>query len=101
MCRSLSETCASKDSHHAQCDERWPERVMHVARVRLERHTLAKISPSWSLAVTRESNCRMWKHVQESQSRVENRSICVTPSSTQNSCNCTEMRNHTTTAVQN
>ena len=45
---------------------------MRAAKVRLERHTLAKISPSWSLVAIHESNCRTQVRDQESQSRVEN-----------------------------
>lgn len=58
---------------------------MHEAKVRLERHTLAKISPSWSLAAIHESNCRRRVRDQESQSGVENSSPRLPGSTTQNS----------------
>lgn len=55
-------------------------------KVRLERHTPAKISPSWSLAAIRESNCHRRVRGQESQSGVENPSLRPSGSTTQNSC---------------
>ncbi|WP_157785724.1 hypothetical protein [Bradyrhizobium liaoningense] len=54
------------------------DRVIHAAIVRLERHTLAKISPRWSRVATSESTCRMWKDKRQSQSGVEEGSICKT-----------------------
>lgn len=74
---------------------------MHEAKVRLERHTFAKISPSWSLAAIHESNCRRRVRGQESQSGVENPSLRLPGGRTQNGCNCTGMRNYITATVQN
>ena len=74
---------------------------MHEAKVRLERHTLAKISPSWSRLAIHESNCRMGKHQQESQSRVENPAMRITRSTAQNSCDYAGMRNFRNATVQN
>ena len=73
---------------------------MHVARVRLERHTLAKISPSWSHFAIHESNCRMWNPDEESQSRVENPSLRQSCGTTQNSCIYTGIWIFITGAVQ-
>ncbi len=73
---------------------------MHEAKVRLERHTLAKISPSWSLAAIHESNCRRRVRGQESQSRVENTSLRQSCGTTQNSCIYTGIWNFITGTVQ-
>lgn len=73
---------------------------MHEAKVRLERHTLAKISPSWSLVAIHESNCRRRVRDQESQSGVENPSLRLPGSTTQNSCVSTGIWNIITVAVQ-
>lgn len=73
---------------------------MHEAKVRLERHTLAKISPSWSLAAIHESNCRSRVRDQESQSGVENPSLRVPSSTSQNSCVSTGIWNIITVTVQ-
>jgi hypothetical protein len=73
---------------------------MYEAKVRLERHTLAKISPSWSLTAIHESNCRRWVRGQESQSRVENPSLRRSYRTTQNSCVSTGIWNFITVTVQ-
>lgn len=68
--------------------------------MRLERHTLAKISPSWSLAAIHESNCRSRVRDQESQSGVETPSLRVPGSTTQNSCVSTGIWNIIAVTVQ-
>lgn len=73
---------------------------MHEAKVRLERHTLAKISPSWSLAAIRESNCRRRVRDQETQSGVENAFLRLPGSTTQNGCVSTGIWNIITVTVQ-
>lgn len=73
---------------------------MHEAKVRLERHTLAKISPSWSLAAIHESNCRSRVRDQENQSGVENPSLRVPGSTTQNTCVSTGIWNIIPVTVQ-
>jgi len=74
---------------------------MHVVIVRLERHTLAKISPSCSRYSVHESNCRMCINTLDRQFGVENSSMHVTRGTTQNGCDYTGMRNFTTVKVQN
>lgn len=73
---------------------------MHEAKVRLERHTLAKISPSWSLTAIHESNCRSRVRDQESQFGVENPSLRVPSSTIQNGCVSTGIWNIITVTVQ-
>lgn len=74
---------------------------MQVAKVRLERHTPAKISPGWSRLATHESNCRTREREKTSQSGVENLSVRIIGNSTQNTCDYTGMRNFKTTMAQN
>src|SRR5437899_3356370 len=62
---------------------------MHEAKVRLERHTHAKISPSWSRLAIHESNCRTRERDRESRAGVENPSTCMPRSTTKNSSNYT------------
>ncbi|MGY4497529.1 hypothetical protein ACVWYH_001456 [Bradyrhizobium sp. GM24.11] len=65
--------------------------------MRLESHTLAKISPSWSLAAI---HCRRRVRDQESQSGVENPFLRLPGSTTQNSCVSTGIWNVMTVTVQ-
>jgi hypothetical protein len=80
----------SQDRRHARCatDRVW--RAKLAARVRLESHTPAKISPSCFRRAEIESNCRRGKAARRRQSAVENPLILAPRDTTRNSCNSKE-----------